>query len=577
MRHLVWIPLVAACSSSKPAPSAPAPAASAVTAIADEIVAFYIGAYPNQAALSGLPGVPDDGYEDNSLAALAAAQAREDEWAKRLDAIDGDALWGTPDWITYGFTRAFVDGSRATRVCRNELWPINHMSGWTFQLIPLGEAQRVGTPELREKALARWRLVPRYVDNEIANAREGLRLGYSTPRGNVDLVIQQLDDLLKLPPDKSPFWGPPTRDPALVPAWTELLRDHIYPAMKRQRDFLASEYRDRARESFAISANPDGAACYAAAFTAMTTIQRTPDETFALGSTTVAGNLAEATAIAKASLGIAELPQIVARLRTDPKNRFQSRDELLAFTRAAVERAKAAMSQAFSVLPKADVVIEPYPTFLEASASDSYQGAPVDGSRPAKYRINLGGADEATRGSAEVTAFHETYPGHHLQIAIGREQPERHPITILVGNTAFHEGWARYAEALAEELGLYGSDYGKIQRRLWPARGMVADPGLHLKGWTPAQTIAYLKEAGRFTDKEIEALINRMAAWPAQLTAYDTGGLEFRALRKQAQAALGDRFDLREFHRVILENGAVTFPMLHKIVDRWIADQTAAR
>jgi uncharacterized protein (DUF885 family) len=579
MRHLLCVPLVlAACGGAKPAPSPPAPTtAAAVTAIADEVVATFIAEYPNQAATTGLPGVPDDGFEDNSLSAVAAQRAREDGWAARLDAIDGDALWGTPEWITYGFVRAFVDGSRATRVCRFELWPVNHMFGWTFQLIQLGEAQRVGTAELREKALARWRLVPRYVDNEIGNAREGLRQGYSTPRGNVDLVIKQLDDLLALAPEQSPFWTPVSRDAALAPAWKTLLVDDIYPAMKRERDFLAGEYRARAREAFGVSANPDGAACYAASFASLTTIDRSPEDTFALGSRTVAANLAEATAMATTALGVSELPAIVARLRADANNRFQSRDEVLAVARAAVERAKAEMGKAFVVLPRADVIIEPYPAFLEPSASDSYDGAPLDGSRPAKYRINLGQSDQATRSSAEVTAFHETYPGHHLQIAIGRETPARHPITVLVGNSAFHEGWARYAEALAEEMGLYSSDYAKIGRRLWPARGMVADPGLHLKGWTPAQTIAYLKEAGRFTDQEVEALINRMAAWPAQLTAYDTGGLEFRALRTKAQAALGDRFDLREFHRIVLENGAVTFPMLHKMVDHWIASQQAAK
>lgn len=556
-----------------PRPAAPADQAAEVTRIADEVYKEWIAAFPNSAVLAGLKEAPDDGFEDNSLAALAAWRAREDAWAARLAAIDGDALWGKPEWITYGFVREFVEGSRAGRVCRYELWPVNHMSGWPFMLVQLARAQRVGTAELRDKALARWRLIPRYIDNETANAREGLRLGYSSPRANVDLFIRQLDDILALEPTKSPYWGPAERDPGLAQAWTALLRDEIAPAIRRQRDYLKDEYRGKAREALGVSANPDGAACYRAAFRGYTSIDRDPNETFELGQATVAKNLAEAKKLAEKAFGLTELPAIVARLKGDKANRFSSRDEQLARARSSVAKAKQAMGQAFAVLPRADVIVEPYPAFLEATASDSYEPAALDGSRPANYRINLSRHAEATRSAADVTAFHETYPGHHLQITIARETPERHPVVSLLGNSAYIEGWARYSEALAEELGLYDAEHAKIQRRLWPARGMVSDPGLHLRGWTIEQTASYLKEAGRFADSDIDATIYRMAAWPAQLTAYDTGALEIFRLRGKAEEVLGPKFDLREFHRALLENGAVTLPMLDKIIEHWIAAQ----
>jgi uncharacterized protein (DUF885 family) len=570
--------LLAACGGA-PAPSAPSsggpsPAAE-VTRIADEILKTWIDSFPQVATLAGLTGAPDDGLEDNSLAGVAAWRAHEDEWARRLEAIDGDALWGKPEWITYGFVREFVDSSRGARVCRSELWPVNHMSGWPFMLVQLAEAQRVGTPELRAKAVARWRLLPRYIDSEIANAREGLRLGYSSPRANVDLAVKQLDDLLALAVEKSPFWSPAARDRELVPAWTALLRDQLYPAMRRHRDFLRDEYRARAREALGVGANPDGAACYRALFRSYTTIDRSPEVTRRLGEGVVARNLTEARALAAKAFAVNDLPGIVKRLRSDPANRFRSREDQLESVRAAVARAKAAMPRAFAVLPRADVVVDPYPAFLEPTASDSYDAAPLDGSRPAKYRINLSHHAEDTRSAAEVTAFHETYPGHHLQITIARETRDRHLIVALVGNSAFAEGWARYAEALSEELGLYGSEHGKIQRRLWPARGMVADPAFHLFGWTAEQTAAYLKQAGRFTDAEIDSTIYRMAAWPAQLTAYDTGALEFVRLRRKAEEALGSGFDLREFHHAVLENGTVTLPMLQRIIDHWIETRRA--
>ena len=132
------------------------------------------------------------------------------------------------------------------------------------------------------------------------------------------------------------------------------------------------------------------------------------------------------------------------------------------------------------------------------------------------------------------------------------------------------EGWARYAEALAEELNLYSSDYARVQRRLWPARGMVLDPGFHVFGWSRARVVAFVVESGRFSDKEAEDLVDRIAVMPGQLTSYDSGGLEFFALRADAERELGSRFDLRAFHAVVLGRGAVTLPMLRQLVRDWI-------
>ncbi len=173
------------------------------------------------------------------------------------------------------------------------------------------------------------------------------------------------------------------------------------------------------------------------------------------------------------------------------------------------------------------MVVEPYPDFLEQTASDSYWPAAQDGSRPAMFPITLYRYATTTRSNAEITAFHEGYPGHHLQLGIATERPSAHPVTRLIGNSGFIEGWGCYAESLAEEMGMYTSDYARANRRLWPARGLVIDPGIHMLGWTREQAIA--------------------------------------------QAALGKKFDIREFHAVLLENGAVTLPMLRQQVARWLA------
>jgi uncharacterized protein (DUF885 family) len=218
------------------------------------------------------------------------------------------------------------------------------------------------------------------------------------------------------------------------------------------------------------------------------------------------------------------------------------------------------------------VQVEPYPDELGPEVSDSYwppTGAQKDGT----YRIGLLRFAERTRSDEEVTAFHETYPGHHLQVGLALELPNAHLISRIAATGSFVEGWARYAEALAEELGLYTSDYARIQRRLWPARGMVLDPGFHVQGWSRARVVDFVLESGRFSEKEAEDLVDRIAVMPGQLTSYDSGGLEFFELRHDGERELGSRFDLRAFHAVVLGHGAVTLPMLRELVRDWIEHQ----
>ncbi|HVE86664.1 MAG TPA: DUF885 domain-containing protein [Myxococcales bacterium] len=573
--------LLASCATSKPG-TAPAPAGNdraraAVRALADDYVAAFTATFPEVAEANGLTGAAPDGLSDNSLAALARWEAREDAWAAQLSAIDGAALWGTPEWALHGLLQEDLGARRQLRVCRGELWPMSQMNGWQVQLSLLATLQRTGTPELRAAALRRFGRVPTSLDTEIASAREGLRLGYSIPRRAAERVLEQVQGLL-VPAKESPLFDPARRDgdPAFAAEWTALLDGQIRPAITRYRDFLRDEYLPAARADPSLLKNRDGAACYRAQFRAWTTLDRPPEETFRLGQARVKQSVEEAQAIARETLGVTALPDILGKLQADPRNHFSSRDELAAFARDSVSRAREAVPRFFSHAPAAQVLVQPYPAQLEASVDGSYQPGAEDGSRPGTYWINLGEPGARLRSNEELTAFHEAYPGHHLQLSFAYQFGPRHPLLRLTGNSGYIEGWARYAEGLAEEMGLYSSPLGRIQRRLWPARGMVVDPGLHCLGWTRDQAVQFIAESGRFTRKEAESTIERIAVLPAQLTAYDTGALEIFALRDEARAALGGRFDLRAFHDAVLSSGPVTLPMLRQLVERWIQDQKAA-
>ncbi|MBL8268912.1 DUF885 domain-containing protein [Steroidobacter sp.] len=550
--------------------------AARVTALADSYVAEYAKTFPEAATFSGMTLEHHDGLTDNSLAALKRWEAQEDSWAKELAKIDSAQLFGKPEWVALGFLREAVEASRQLRVCRYELWPVNQMAGWPYTTTQLAAIQPVGSEQARKEALARWGKLPRYLNNELDNLREGLRTGYSTPKANVQLVIEQIDQMLAKPVEQWPMFDPATRDesPEFKKAWAELLSKQIKPVVERYNQFLKTEYLAKAREAIAVTANKNGEQCYQASFRNYTTLDRPAKETFELGRREVERNLATALEIGKKDLQANDLPTLLQRLKQDPTNHFTSRDELLKYAQSAVSRAKGHMSKWFARVPKAEVVVEPYPDFLEKGASDSYWPAAEDGSRSAMYRITLYSYAETTRANAEITAFHEAYPGHHLQIALAVERPAAHPITRLVGNSGFVEGWARYAEGLAEEMGLYTSKYALANRRLWPARGMMIDPGIHRLGWTREQTMKFATESGRFDAETVKSLVDRVAILPGQLTAYDTGALEFFALRKQAQETLGSRFDIRELHTVLLENGSVTLPMLREHVTHWLKSKS---
>ena len=577
------VPLLAAALLAGPRVAAAqesdtARAARRVTELADAFMAGAFRRSPEAETQLARAGARHDRLSDNSLAAVRAWRATEDSLLRELDRVDASLLRGRPEWITHGFLRETLEAARGTRVCRGELWPVNQLSGWQTELAALAAVQPVGSDSLRAAALARWRGMPRYLETEISNLREGLRLGYSTPRRNVGLVIEQLDALLAAPVNQSPFFSPAQRDttPAFVAEWRALVTDAINPAIRRYRDFLRDEYLPRARESSAVRDHPDGRECWRAAYRAYTTVDRSPEEVFELGRRTVARNTEEMRRIGRERFGTDDPAALAARLRSDSTNRFRTRDQVLAWSREAVERARAAVPQWFGITPRAPVVVEPIPEFRERAASSHYRGPADDGSRPGTYFINLYQPEEQGRGTLEVTAFHETYPGHHLQITIGRERTGVHPIARYAGNSGFVEGWGRYSEALAEEMGLYRTPHALVGRRAWPARGMVVDPGLHVLGWTREQAVDYILEAGGRTREAAGTLVDRVAVLPAQLTAYDSGALEIFALREQARAALGDRFDIREFHDRVLEDGSLTLRMLRDKIERWIAEKQAA-
>jgi uncharacterized protein (DUF885 family) len=293
---------------------------------------------------------------------------------------------------------------------------------------------------------------------------------------------------------------------------------------------------------------------------------------FRLGQETVNANMQKVRALGREKFGTDDLATIVKRINAAPDNRFKSEEELIAFSREVVQRSREKTAPLFLRMPAQEMRVEPFHAYRRGTGGSSYYERQIDPARPAFYRIASERWEGETRGGAEITAVHEGYPGHHMQISFATMTASG-PIANMLGNSAYAEGWARYSEALAEEAGIYRTVYALMTRRLWPARGMVVDPGIHLMGWSREQAIAFVRQSGRFAGPEADDLVDRIAVWPGQLTAYDSGALEIMALRRDAEQALGAKFDLREFHARVLETGIVPLGALRRHIEGWIAQK----
>jgi uncharacterized protein (DUF885 family) len=495
MRHLLWLlSLLAGVACSTPETGAGDALAARVDSIADRFFEVQIERHPELATSFGLAGARHFGVTDNSLDGVRAVQQRMDSLFSLLSAIDPAPLAGRPSEVAYAVLREALESERALRVCRAELWGVaSYVNGWQAVYTDLAIFQPVGTDTLRADALARLRALPRFIDNEMTNLREGLRLGFSSPKVIVRNVMGQLDGILATPVTKSPFYGPAERDstPAFRAEFARAIESELNPAIKRYRDFLEREYLPRAREALGVSANPDGVACYRATVRGFATVEMEPDSVFEMGLREMARIESEMRTVAARSFGGESLATLLPRLRTEPRYTFRTSQEIIDTSQAAMTRAKAAMSQWFGRTPKADVIMQLYPEFRQkAGAPGQYQEAPDDGSRPATFLINPSNPTEQSRADVENTALHEAIPGHHLQSAIAKERTDLPRLLRYWFNSGFGEGWALYAERLGDEMGLYSSDVGRmgmLGSEAFRAARMVIDAGIHSKGWSRPQ------------------------------------------------------------------------------------------
>ena len=383
----------------------------ALDRLADRLVALEVAYDPTAAYQLGIPAPDHRRWPDRSQDAMAALDRARDSVLDALRRVDAAALSPRQRFIHAGMIER-LEADRQARICRFDLWAVSHMGGWHLGLDTVARDQPVATPEERAQALERWAALPAMVDQEIANARLGLSRGYSAAKAVVERAIRQVDGIATSEPEALPFYSPAGRtdDQAFRARLREIIAGPIRAAFARYRDFLRGEYLPRARDALGVAANPDGAACYRASLRAYTTLDRAPEEVFALGQRTVTGNAARVRELGQQRFGTNDLAAIARRINEAEDNRFASEEALIGYSREVVARAREASARLFAEMPAQEMRVEPFHAFRRGSGGSSYYERQIDPALPAFYRIASERWATDTRGGAEITAVPRNWP-----------------------------------------------------------------------------------------------------------------------------------------------------------------------
>jgi uncharacterized protein (DUF885 family) len=432
----------------------------------------------------------------------------------------------------------------------------------------------------------RLRAVPVLVDQSIVLMRKGLETGVTPPkvtlRDMAGLIRNQIVDV----PEQSPivralFEGfPPSLRPEearLRAEVTAAIGEAVVPAYRKLMAFFETEYAPRARESIAMSALPDGQAWYAFRVKQMTTTDLSPDTIHQLGLAEVQRIRAEMEKVRAEAKFQGSLQEFTRFLITDKRFTFGSRQEMVMAYRDLAKRVDPELPKLFRTLPRLPYGIRPVPEFSEKTVPAGYYNAgSLEAGRAGIFFVNTYDLSARPRWVMDALVLHEAVPGHHFQLSIAQEQGAVPEFRRYSSYTAYTEGWGLYAESLGEELGVYQDPYAKfgaLASEILRAIRLVVDTGLHSKGWTRDQAIAFFRENSGEPENDIIVEVDRYIVNPGQALAYKLGALKIQELRTEAARELGPRFDVRAFHDVVLGAGSLPLPILEQRVKAWVMQQ----
>lgn len=522
---------------------------------------------------------PSTTLADVSPAAQAKRLAYLDGVLKQLDGIDAGTLSAT-NQVNLAVYRPQIEHLAAELRSRDYEMPFNADSSFWSDLGFMARADLRDAAAYRAYA-ARLRDVPRYFDQQVANMRAGLARGFSVPRAVLDgrdgsiAMVAELKDI-----EASNFYDPYRKMPATIPATEQetlraegraAIRDAVVPAFAKLLVFFRGEYIPKARSTLAAEAMPDGEAWYREQIRKYTTLDLSADEIHAIGVKEVAAIRAEMDDIIKQVGFTGSFAEFLAFLRSDPRFYAKTPQELLDRAAWISKRVDGQIGKLVGTLPRGRFTIVPVPPDIAPFWTAGRGGADT-------YWVNTYNLPSRPLYNLPALTLHESSPGHALQGSLVREQgdvPEFRKDYI----SAYGEGWGLYSEWLGKEMGIYETpyeDFGRLTYAMWRACRLVIDTGVHHKGWAREQALAYLRDNTALSEHEVTTEVDRYISWPGQALSYKLGELTIMRLRREAEAALGPKFDVRAFHDAVLAQGSVPLPVLESQVRAWVAEAKAA-
>jgi prolyl oligopeptidase len=525
-------------------------------------------------------------WRDGSLTAIEQRHLQRRDFLRRVYAIDRAAL-PEADKLNYELFRRDMQRRVDEHQFKGFLMPFSQRGG-VQNLDNQANQLRFETVGDFEDWLARMDKIDTVVDQTIEVANRGIERGFVLPRVLMERIPDQIAVQLVENGEESPFYRTfETMPGSITEKDQERLRetaiktieDTVVPAYRKLARYFEKTYLPATRETVGLSSLPNGSAWYEFLARRYTTTVMTPDEIHRTGLEEVKRIRGEMQQIID-ELGFeGDFQDFLTFLRTDPQFYYDNPDDLYEAYLATSKRIDPELVKLFGTLPRMPYGVKPIPDAIAPDTTTAYYSRPAaDGSRAGIYWVNLYRPEVRPKYEIEVLSVHEAMPGHHLQLAIQQEIGDMPNFRRYTGFTAFVEGWGLYSESLGYDLGLYKDAYsrfGALTYDMWRAVRLVVDTGIHYKGWTRQQAIDFFKDNAAKTEHDIVNEIDRYIVMPGQALAYKIGQLKILSLRAQAEATLGDDFDVREFHDVLLGGGALPLDILQRRMDDWLAQQLA--
>jgi uncharacterized protein (DUF885 family) len=526
-----------------------------------------------------------DRLERAGLADVERRTAQSRQYLDRLRSIPRDSLPSAAR-LNYDIFEIDLRNSIEAADLRLYLIPITNREGFHTSFPQLPDRVPLATVEDYENYAARLADFRRLVDDYVGVMRQGIRAGMVLPRVSVEGIEETIAPHVVQDPVQSLLYAPFTRFPASVPeaaharlaaAGRDAVEQSVVPGYAEFLRFMREEYVPAARPTTGASDLPNGGEIYAQRVRFYTTLPLTADEVHQTGIAEVARIRAEMEEVIRRTGFTGSFAEFLQFLRTDPRFYVDTPEALMERTALVLKRMDGELPRLFGRLPRMPYGIKPIPDYIAPRTTTAYYSRPSgDGTRAGTYWLNTYDLRSRPTYEIEALSLHEAVPGHHLQIALQQEMEGQPQFRRFGGATAFVEGWALYAEKLGQEVGFYTdpySDFGRLTYEMWRATRLAVDTGLHSKGWTRQQAIDYMAQNTGLTLLNITNEVDRYIAWPGQALAYKTGEMTIRRLRAEAERALGDRFDVRAFHDLVLGSGAVPLTVLEANVRAWITAQ----